>query len=86
MIFLDDFQEQALFRQQETEHWFGEVHMIDRKREAVPFTLANKKFLLTFESAGFVNGQGFFKDMLFKTTDGVFLFLKKSTVKLNYWH
>jgi len=63
-------QMQALFRNQTDGLWTGQVHMMNKFYEYVPFALNSERYVLQFLYPPYLNGIGFYSDMLFKAKDG----------------
>lgn len=77
-MFFEEYQMNALFRNASGSPWVGGVHCIERWRECVPFMANDKKYIVQFVTPYFFQGNEFYKDMLFPTTDGGFFIPKAS--------
>jgi hypothetical protein len=77
-MFFEEYQMNALFRNASGSPWVGGVHCIERWRECVPFIASDKKYVVQFITPYFFQGNEFYKEMLFPTTDGGYFIPKAS--------
>ena len=77
-MFFEKYQMEALFKNAIGSPWVGGIHCIERWRECIPFIVRDNKYVLQFITPYFFQGNEFYKNMLFPTTDGGYFIPKAS--------
>ncbi|MDE9434393.1 hypothetical protein KKI95_00120 [Xenorhabdus bovienii] len=77
MLFLNKPTVHALFRNQHGDDWIGGVHMISKFYEYIPFTLNGKRYIVELCFPKYLDGTGFYQDMLLNTVDGGYFIPKR---------